>query len=131
MFHHVEPRKPVVIKGGAKHDEGKARFDLLPPDSIWGLVRVFTIGAKKYADRNWEKGLLYGRVFGAMMRHAWKWWAGEEFDPEDGQHHLDSVMWCAAVLRHYRNNPPEFAKFDDRSTLPRPYPWEETEEKAA
>lgn len=90
-----------ILKEGVKYDEGKARYDLLPPDSLEELVKVFTIGAKKYEDRNWEKGMAWGRVFAAMMRHAWAWWRGETLDPENGQHHLASVAWCAIVLLAY------------------------------
>ena len=43
-----------------------------------------------------------GRVFGALMRHAWAWWRGQDTDPEDGQHHLASVAWCALVLITYQ-----------------------------
>lgn len=58
----------------------------------------------------------FGRVFAAMMRHAWKWWGGEEHDPIDGQHHLTSVAWCAMTLRDLTNKHPEC---DDR---PKPTP---------
>lgn len=83
---------------GRKDDSGKLRYDLLPPDALDEVARVFTIGAAKYADRNWEKGMSWGRVFAALMRHAWAWWRGEQYDPVDGQHHLSSVVWCGLVL---------------------------------
>ena len=43
----------------------------------------------------------WGRVFAAMLRHAWAFWRGESHDPVDGQHHLASVAWCAAALYEY------------------------------
>ena len=43
----------------------------------------------------------WGRVFRALVSHAWKWWRGEAHDPEDGQHHLASVVWCALTLMEY------------------------------
>jgi len=99
----IVDRSDVCIKSfaGVKHDEGKARFDLIPPEPLWELARLYTKGAEKYGDRNWEKGMRWGKVFAAMMRHAWKWWQGEEYDPEDGQHHLVSVAWCAFALYTY------------------------------
>lgn len=84
-----------------KDDAGKLRYDLIPPEALDAVAGVFSIGATKYGARNWEKGMSWGRVFAAMMRHAWAWWRGEERDPQDGQHHLDSVIWCAMVLRTY------------------------------
>ena len=95
-----------------KNDDGKLRFDLVPVRPFEELARVYTIGAKKYADRNWENGLSWGRVFGAMMRHAWAWWRGERHDLQDGQHHLSSVAWCAFALMEYERTHPER---DDRA----------------
>jgi hypothetical protein len=96
---------------GTKADDGKHRYDLIPAQPLDELARVYTIGAGKYADRDWEKGLKWGRVFAAMMRHAWKWWRGERHDPEDGQHHLASVAWCAFALMEFERTHPEL---DDR-----------------
>jgi len=84
-----------------KNDEGKLRYDLIPPEAMEYWAEVYTIGAKKYADRNWEKGMSWCRIFRAMMSHSWKWFRGEKFDLKDGQHHLASVMWCAASLIAY------------------------------
>lgn len=82
-----------------KDDAGKLRFDLIPPEGLEVLADVYTVGAKKYDDHNWRRGgLTYGRIFAAMMRHAWAWWRGEQYDPVDGQHHLGSVAWCAISL---------------------------------
>ena len=100
-----------MLNEGVKNDTGKERFDLFPPKPLFEIARVFTIGAKKYDDRNWEKGMSWGRIFSAMMRHAWKWWMGEKYDTVDGQHHLASVAWCAMVLMEYENTKSEF---DDR-----------------
>ena len=67
---------------GSKNDFGKERFDLIPPQPLFELANLYAIGARKYEDRNWEKGLKWGRVFAAMMRHAWKFWGGEFYDRE-------------------------------------------------
>ena len=68
----------MSIYEGRKDDNGKLRFDLLPPDALHELVRVYTQGAVKYDPRNWERGITFGRVFAALMRHLWAWWGGEE-----------------------------------------------------
>ena len=46
---------------GAVRDmhEGKGRFDLLPMCVLMRLARHYEAGAKKYSDRNWEKGPEY------------------------------------------------------------------------
>jgi hypothetical protein len=82
-----------------KDDAAKLRYDLIPAEALDELARVYTIGAAKYGVNKWRHGgLAFGRVFAAMMRHGWAWWRGERDDPEDGQHHLASVAWCALTL---------------------------------
>ena len=95
---------------GNKNDLGKMRFDLIPPKPLFYLAEVYTIGCH-YGDRNWEKGMSWCRIFAAMMRHAWRWFAGERFDPDTGQHVLSSVAWCAFALMEYEETHPEL---DDR-----------------
>lgn len=85
---------------GTKFDTDKPRWELVPPE-ITALVDLFTRGAKKYGDRNWEKGMSWGRIFGALMRHAWRWMSGEEYDTETGAHHMIAVAWNAIVLYVY------------------------------
>ena len=52
-----------VSKEGLKHDQGKLRFDLIPPEALIELAKVLTYGASKYNDRNWEFGMAYGRLY--------------------------------------------------------------------
>jgi hypothetical protein len=89
------------INTAVKHDHGKPRWDLIPPIPLEMVADVYARGATKYGDRNMEKGLRWGRVFRALVSHAWKWWRGEACDLEDGQHHLASVVWCALTLMEY------------------------------
>ncbi len=100
-----------MITPAIKHDQDKLRFDLIPVRPLEEVARVYSIGAEKYSDRNWENGLQWGRVFAALMRHAWAWWRGERVDQVDGQHHLASVVWCALALMEYEKTHPEL---DDR-----------------
>jgi hypothetical protein len=95
------PMKAEREGGGTKYDNGKPRFDLIPPEALFGLAELYRMGAAKYADRNWEKGMGFTRLFGAMQRHAWAWMSGEDYAPDDHQHHLLSVAWCAIALYTY------------------------------
>jgi hypothetical protein len=94
-------RVPENWREGVKFDDSKPRYDLIPPDALDALARLYLIGAQKYEDRNWEKGMRWGRVFAALMRHAWTWWRGREYDAETKCHHLISVAWCALTLYCY------------------------------
>lgn len=73
---------------GKKHDTDKIRLDLMPTDVMCEVAKVYTFGAKKYGDRNWEKGLAYHRAYGAALRHMTSWWMRDDFDDETGIHHL-------------------------------------------
>lgn len=96
---------------GRKDDGGKVRLDLVPPELIFAVGDILTFGAKKYADRNWEKGMKWGRVFGALMRHLWSWWGGKgpttksflfnETDEETTRSHLWHAGCCIAFLIAY------------------------------
>jgi hypothetical protein len=109
---------PEALKGGFKADAGKSRVDLIPPDVLLELGNLYALGAAKYADDNWKLGMEFKRVYSAMMRHTLKWWAGEELDSVDGQHHLDSVIWCAVALRYYMLHYEKYKEFDSRTNTP-------------
>ena len=104
----------LILAEGRKDDTGKIRLDLLPGDALWEVGRVYTMGAGKYEDRNWEGGIAYGRVFAALLRHLWRWWCGETYDLQDRQHHLSSVIWAGLALLHYDLNPAKYQTFDNR-----------------
>lgn len=79
-------------KAGVKFDDGKTRFDLLPPEGVNAVAVILTLGAEKYAARNWEQGMDWSRPFGAALRHLFAWWSGESRDRDTGRSHL----WHAA-----------------------------------
>lgn len=94
-------REELLAAGGHKDDTGKVRMELLPPEMLWETAKVLTFGAKKYADRNYEHGMDWGRVFGALQRHLWAWWGGEDRDAETGYLHLSHASCCVAMLLVY------------------------------
>ena len=98
-------------KVGVKFDGDKSRYDLIPGDALDELAQVYTYGTIKYDDNNWRKGMRWGRMFAAMMRHAWAWHRGEKRDQESGLHHLAQVAWYCMGLINYERTHPEL---DDR-----------------
>jgi hypothetical protein len=93
---------------GGKKETRLARFDLLPPDSLWALAEHFGKGAEKYAERNWEKGYDFSLNFAAAQRHMWQWWDGEDVDAETGSSHLIAAAWHMLALFHQSTAKPEF-----------------------
>lgn len=71
-----------------KHDSDKPMFELLQPDFIEEVVRVLTVGAKKYSPDNWKKCEDSSRYVGALHRHINAYQKGETHDPETGLSHL-------------------------------------------
>lgn len=106
----------VVV--GVKHDQAKPRWDLLPFDAAARVVDVLTFGAVKYGDRNWERGLDYGRVYAAAMRHLTAWWAREDKDPETGIEHLAHAACCCLFLLSYQVR--GMSTHDNRPSAPSP-----------
>lgn len=98
--------------GGAKGQK-LARFDLIPAGPLYALARHYGVGASKYEDRNWERGYDWSLSFGALMRHAWAFWSGEDMDPESTEPspHLAAVLFHAMALMEFANTHPEL---DDR-----------------
>lgn len=90
-----------VDGGGLRFDQGKERVDLIPADALMELGRVYGAGAKKYAERNWERGMPWSKCLGPLMRHLFKWMNGEKIDSEDGQLHIAKVAWNAIALLTY------------------------------
>lgn len=118
MFKESDKITSENLQGGYKADQGKSRIDLIPAEVIIELGNLYAMGAEKYADDNWKIGMGFNRVYAAMQRHANKWWAGEELDQADGQHHLDSVIWCAMALRYYMLHYDKYEQFDSRKISP-------------
>ena len=115
-----EERDQLIAQGGHKDDAGLARYDLIPPEALEALALLYARGAVKYADRNWEKGMTWGRPFAALMRHAWKWWRArllgqDGTDPETGLSHMTAVAWNAFALMTFEARG---VGTDDRPGLP-------------
>lgn len=85
---------------GKKFDEGKLRYDLLPIDALEEVVKVFTLGANKYGERNWEQGIAYGRLYAASQRHLTAFLKGEEID-EIGTHHVANAIVNLLMLLQF------------------------------
>lgn len=100
-------------KGGVKFDSGKARFDLIPPEALEEIAKIYTMGAEKYDDNNWRKGMKWGRVYSAVQRHLNAYWQGEDIDPESGLKHLAHAAWGCLTLINFANEE-RHQDFDDR-----------------
>jgi len=110
---------------GGEKGRKLARWELLPGDALHELAEHYGKGCEKYADRNWERGYNWSLSFGAMMRHAWAMWGGEDVDEETGSLHMTAVAWHALALLAYQLRS---VGTDDRAILTGGYNRPETTE---
>jgi hypothetical protein len=98
---YIPPPGEITIvdetTGGAKGQKLQ-RFDLIPTEFEVALATHYGLGARKYADRNWERGYRWSLSVGALRRHLAAWLSGESLDPETGSNHLIAVAWHAIAL---------------------------------
>ena len=88
------------FSSGAKRDtqEGKPRFDLIPPKPLRRLADLYARGAEKYDAHNWAKGMPLSRYQASMERHLNQW---KEGDREED--HLVAVIWNAFAIIHFED----------------------------
>jgi hypothetical protein len=68
--------------------EGKGRYDLIPPYPLKRLAVHYENGARKYKERNWEKGQNTARYYESAMRHLLDYMSGDR-----SEDHLSAVVW--------------------------------------
>src|SRR5574344_94441 len=86
---------------GLRFNKGKSRFDLLAPYTLKTVSDVLAIGAEKYGDRNWEKGMNWSKCIASLKRHLAKFELGHDLDDESGLPHLSHIICNAMFLLEY------------------------------
>jgi len=115
-----EEQKMIPSKDrGLRYNNGKIRYDLLEPYAIKELAKVFTKGAEKYEDHNWEKGMNWSNMIASLKRHLSDWEMGIDLDLETGLPHLAHAAWNIMALLSYSKI---FPQGDDRQCFRRKSP---------
>jgi hypothetical protein len=87
-----------IITDGLKHDGGKLRLDLVPPELIEAVGAVMTHGAEKYGEGSY-RNVKPKRYRAALMRHICKWLKNPYGKDEDsGLPHLWHIACNVAFL---------------------------------
>jgi len=74
------------------------RWDLVDPEWMTMITRIYTYGAAKYEVDNWKK-VDSDRYFSALNRHIDAFARGSNYDDESGFHHLYHAAWnCIALM---------------------------------
>lgn len=87
---------------GLKNDQEKPRMDLVPAGATTEIAKVFTFGAKKYAEHNWRNGFKYSRLIAALERHIAAFKENEDMDPESGLYHMGHAGCCVMMLLEHQ-----------------------------
>jgi hypothetical protein len=77
-------------------DIDKPRYELIPTEVLRQLAMHYSQGAKKYKERNWEKGQPIDRIAGSMLRHIFSWMSGE-----DDENHMIAAIWNGFAIVHH------------------------------
>jgi hypothetical protein len=94
-----------------KYDDGKPRTDLIPPQPLLEVARVYTYGADKYGADNWRNAPSLRRYLAAAQRHVLAFQDGEDLDDESGLHHLAHAACNMLIMMTLLEHKPES---DDR-----------------
>ena len=104
--HRAQERRVVSETGGAKGQK-LAAYHLIPQDVLWRLAEHYGRGARKYDERNWERGYPWSSSAAALQRHFASFWNGDDIDhdpslyvegEEHTSRHIDAVVWHAVCL---------------------------------
>jgi hypothetical protein len=85
-----------------RHNNGKLRLELVPPEGYEGAAKVFLYGAEKYDDFDWCKGDKYMTTIASLLRHTMEFRKGNDYDKESGLLHTDLITANAMMLTTYQ-----------------------------
>lgn len=76
-------------------NNGRGRYDLISPIALKALAIHYENGARKYSDRNWEKGLPLSRHLNSALRHLQDYLAGDR-----SEDHLSACVFNVFAITH-------------------------------
>lgn len=101
------------FESGARRDTqaDKPRPSLLSPFALERVAWVYSRGAEKYGDNNWQKGIPFSRYLDSAERHIMEFKQGMR--DED---HLAQATWNLLAILHHQEIGP--AGLDDLPVYP-------------
>lgn len=87
-----------VFEGGAIRDtqDGKPRYDLIPPGPLRRVADLYARGAEKYDEHNWTRGMNTSRMMASLLRHVEQYRAGDRVED-----HLAAIVFNAFGIMHF------------------------------
>jgi len=97
----------------------------IPVESLWALAEHYgkaggngEPSTEKYEPGNWRKGYKWYLSFDAAIRHLWRFWWGEDIDPDTGTHHVICAAWHCMNLYWFWTHKLQFDDRREKSGLP-------------
>jgi len=104
---------------GLRFNAGKPVLSMVleAKHALAGAARVLEFGRKKYTRGNWRKGLPLTEVADSLLRHTAEWLAGEDYDEESGELHVDHMHVNTLFLAELTRTHPELDSRSDKEVL--------------
>lgn len=99
--HETDSDYPAHETGALRESLGVPYFRQVPLEAIAAGAASLEYGAKKYHDRNWEKGLPWQQMIDSLKRHIDDFERGKDYDDgDDGSdlHQVCMIMASAMML---------------------------------
>ena len=90
---------------GSKPGEMEPRFDLIPVEPLTRLARRYSLGASKYGENNWKKGMPTSVIYNHIVAHLTNW--NEHRDTKsriNDDDDLAAVAWGVMALMYFEKN---------------------------
>ncbi len=86
--------------GGTREALGMPYTRHIPLEAIAAAAASLEYGAKKYADRNWEKGLPWQQMIDSLKRHVEDFERGRDYDdgPDGSDLHQVCMIMASAMM---------------------------------
>jgi hypothetical protein len=97
---------------GTRHNTGKLRYSLLPPNVLLEVIKVLEMGATKYGESNWKKGLPYSEIINSLERHLGQFKLLQDTDEESKLSHIAHLVANGIFLLYFILN--DRLDLDDR-----------------
>jgi hypothetical protein len=90
-------------------DAENVRFDLITPIGLRRLAETCAEGAKRYGDRNWEKGMPASVMLNHALRHIYLW-----IDGDTSEDHIAHATWNLMAIMHFEETMPQLIDVPSR-----------------
>ena len=98
MSEEVQIEEFKEFQSGAKRskDADHARYDLIPMAAMEAMAKTLCVGARRYGEFNWQKGIPASDLMNHCLQHIYKW-----LDGDRSEDHIGHAMCNLAFLAHF------------------------------